>query len=240
MLCASDTIVDSCGIEQGLQGLAAPAIYPCPRHTQPPQSARRFTRRWMTTLFVTFVLSLYAVYWTPSVWAQAPEATDGRFLVVQANTEVTTDVLLLNAEIVYGLTPGALDALNNGIPLLFETQIELDRSRRWLPDPNIVKLVQRSQLSYHALTQRFIVLNFNSSEQTSHETLAQALGKLGQLRDLPIIDISLLDPRSTYSMRMRTVLDTRSYAAPLRMLAALFQVDDWRLESPWERWLVTL
>ncbi len=172
--------------------------------------------------------------------AQSAEATDGRFLIVQANTKVTLDVLLLDAEIVYGLTPGAVEALNNGVPLLFETQIELDRSRRFLPDPNVVKLVQRSQLTYHALTQRFVVRSFNSSEQTSHVTLSDALKRLGQLQDLPIIDIGLLDPDATYSMRMRSVLDTRSYAAPLRMLAALFQVDDWRLESPWERWLVTL
>lgn len=183
---------------------------------------------------------VFAVAWLASAMAQSPDITDGRFLIVKANTEVTTDVLLLHAEIVYGLTPGAVEALNNGVPLLFETQIELDRVRRFLPDPNIVKLVQRSQLTYHALTQRFVVRSYNSSELTSYATLSGALKKLGQLQNLPIIDISLLDPNASYSMRMRSVLDTRSYAAPLRMLAALFQVDDWRLESPWERWLVTL
>lgn len=183
---------------------------------------------------------LLTVGLTPPVTAQSTDATEGRFLIVQANTKVIYDVLLLDAEIVYGLTPGAVDALNSGVPLLFETRVELDRSRRFLPDPNVVKLVQRSQLTYHALTQRFIVRNFNSSEQSSHATLSDALRRLGQLQDLPVIDVSLLDPDATYVMRMRSVLDTRSYAAPLRMLAALFQVDDWRIESPWERWLVTL
>ncbi len=225
MLCASDTLPLASGSSRGAMWL----------------SARRHLAQ--ATVLV------FALAWLASAHAQSAvdipvtkqvEATDGRFLIVQANTQVTSDVLLLDAEVVYGLTPGPVEALNSGVPLLFETQIELDRSRRFLPDPNVVKLIQRSQLTYHALTQRFIVRSFNSSEQTSHVTLSDALKQLGQLQDLPIIDISLLDPNATYSMRMRSVLDTRSYAAPLRMLAALFQVDDWRIESPWERWLVTL
>lgn len=224
MLCASDN----------LQGTRWVRANDRAHDSLVPRGARH-SRLWLRAM----LLAAFCV-WIAAATAQTPDVTDGRFLIVQANTETTTDVLLLDAEIVYGLSPGAVEALNNGVPLLFETQIELDRSRRFLPDPNIVKLVQRSQLTYHALTQRFIVLNFNSSEQTSHVTLSDALKKLGQLQDLPIIDLSLLDPRATYSMRMRSVLDTRSYAAPLRMLAALFQVDDWRLESPWERWLVTL
>ncbi len=226
MLCVSDTMPVSCDLKyRSVTWL----------------SARRH--------LVQATVLVFALAWLAPASAQTTvqypdeqmvEVTDGRFLIVQANTEVNADVLLLDAEVVYGLTPGAVEALNNGVPLLFETQIELDRSRRFLPDPNIVKLVQRSQLTYHALTQRFIVRSFNSSEQTSHATLSDALKQLGQLQDLPIIDISLLDPNATYSMRMRSVLDTRSYVAPLRLLAALFQVDDWRIESPWERWLVTL
>lgn len=211
---------------------------------QPPRQAplRHRDRLSVQAMYVIWLACMLGL--TTPVLAQtaevAAEVTDGRFLIVQANTKVTLDVLLLDAEIVYGLTPGAIEALNNGVPLLFETQIELDRSRRFLPDPNIVKLVQRSQLTYHALTQRFIVRNYNSSKQTSYARLSDALKRIGKLQNLPIIDIGLLDPNATYSMRMRSVLDTRSYAAPLRMLAALFQVDDWRLESPWERWLVTL
>ena len=222
----------------------------CVSDTLPVTSGLNRDATWLSTRrhLVHATVLVFALVWLSCASAQTTfedpyvqvEATDGRFLIVQANTEVNADLLLLDAEVVYGLTPGAVEALNNGVPLLFETQIELDRSRRFLPDPNIVKLIQRSQLTYHALTQRFIVRSFNSSKQTSHVTLSDALKQLGQLQDLPIIDISLLDPNATYSMRMRSVLDTRSYAAPLRMLAALFQVDDWRIESPWERWLVTL
>lgn len=168
------------------------------------------------------------------------DVMDGQFIIAHAETAVTNDVLLLNAEILYGLTPGAREALDNGVPLTFETKIELDRVRRFLPNPTLVELVQRYELSYHALAQRFVVININSSEQTSHVSLSSALTEIGQLRELPVIDLSLVDRNAVYTMRMRSVLDTRSYAAPLRMLAALFRVDDWRLESPWERWLVTL
>jgi len=179
-------------------------------------------RSLITLLQSLLCMGLWCVM-TCSAFAQEPanhqlssDVMDGRFIIARGETGVTNDVLLLDAEIIYGLTRGAREALENGVPLTFETQIELDRVRRYLPDPTLVTLIQRFELNYHALTQRFIVRNVNSSEQSSHATLSSALFTIGQLQAL------------------------RSYAAPLRMLAALFRVDDWRLESPWERWLVTI
>lgn len=168
------------------------------------------------------------------------DITDGRFIIASASTVVGQDLLYLDAQVNYSLSTSAIEALNSGVPLTFETQIELDRVRAYLPDPNLVTLTQRSRLTYHALTQRFIVLNLNSSEQSSYGTMAEALARIGYFRRLPVVDLSLLDDRAVYRMRMRSVLDTKSFPAPLRMLAALFRVDAWRLTSGWQRWLVTI
>ncbi len=168
------------------------------------------------------------------------DVTDGRFFVDSAFTSTNDDVLYLTAFVSFNLSAGALQALDSGVPLVFETQIELNRMRRFLPDPNVVKLVQRSQLTYHALTERFVVINLNSSAQASFTTLSDALANIGEHKDLPVIDVSLLDRNRSYVMGVRSVLDTRSVPTPLRVLAALFRVDDWRLESDWQRWLVRL
>lgn len=168
------------------------------------------------------------------------DVTDGRFSIASATTVVGEDVLYLEAQVNYSLSTGAMEALHSGVPLTFETQIGLDRVRAYLPDPNIVTLTQRSRLTYHALTQRFIVTNLNSSEQSSYGTLAEALARIGSFQRLPVVDISLLNDRAVYRMKMRSVLDTKSFPAPLRMLAALFRIDDWRLSSGWQRWLVTI
>lgn len=198
--------------------------------------SRRFNRIQVRATTCLLVMSMLVA--VPAL-AQN-DVTDGKFYIRDASTGTTDEVLYLNAEINYSLTPGAIEALNSGVPLTFETQIELERVRRFLPDPNVVSLVQRSQLNYHALTQRFVVKNLNSSEQSSYGTLSEALTKIGRHEEYPVIDISLLDQNATYAIKVHSVLDTRSFPAPLRLLAALFRIDDWRLESEWKRWLVTL
>lgn len=185
-----------------------------------------------------WVLLLFCIC---SITASAQsDVTDGQFRILTASTTTAEDVLWLNAGIQYSLSGASIEALTNGVPLTFETEIALDRVRRFLPDPTVVSLVQRRQLTFHALTKRFVVKNLNSSELSSYDTLSAALGNIGRIEMLPVIDLSLLDLQATYAMKMHSSLDTRSFPAPLRILAALFQVDDWRLESERKRWLVRL
>jgi hypothetical protein len=159
---------------------------------------------------------------------------EGRVKVRSAYAELRDGVYYLNARLDYRLGDEALSALRSGVPLDLELQINVLQRRRYLWDATEASLRQNYQLSYHALSQRYIVRNVNSGEQTSFATLDAALAELGRVRDLPIIDASLLGEGSRYAVRLRAIVDIRELGGPLSVLT--FFWNDWRIASDWYRW----
>ncbi|MCC5861191.1 MAG: DUF4390 domain-containing protein [Gammaproteobacteria bacterium] len=162
------------------------------------------------------------------------QAVEGRFEVRSATLDIVDGVYFLDARVQYRLSADALSALEAGVALTIELQLEVERRRRFLPNQTVAVLNQRYQLQYHALSNRYVLRNLNSGEQESFATLFAALNQLGRVVDLPVIDAALLDPDSRYQFRLRAVLDTREFPGPLRLLA--FWADGWRIESDWYRW----
>lgn len=165
-------------------------------------------------------------------------AEEGRFAIRSVYTEVDEGVVYLNADIDYELSEVAREALLSGVDLTIELQIEVVRDRRYWLDRDVASLLQRYQLSYQPLSQRFITRNLNSSDQASFSELAVALESLGQVRDLPLLDDTFLNPGKRYEIRVRAVLDTRELAGPLRLLTVFWR--DWRLASEWYEWPLRL
>lgn len=163
-------------------------------------------------------------------------AKEGNFEVRSAYTTLRDGVYYLNARVEYELPAPAEEALLNGVTLDLELQIEVERSRRFLPDRNIASLRQRYSLRFHALSGRYIVRNENSGEQASFATLDAARQHIGDVRDLPVLDASLLDPDDRHELRLRAVLDRRRLPPPLVWITAIW--DDWGVSSPWYRWQV--
>jgi Domain of unknown function (DUF4390) len=178
------------------------------------------------------ILALLACCWSVSPLAQEGE---GRFEVLSAYPTERGGVYYVDARILYELPTTADEALRSGVTLTLELQIEVERVRRFpLPDKSVASLLQRYALQYHALSDRYIVQNLNSGEQETYSTLATAEAALGEVHDLPVIDVALFEPGARYQLSMRSVLDIRRLPAPLRLFAFMF--DDWRVTSQWYRW----
>lgn len=158
----------------------------------------------------------------------------GRFEVRSAEVTLRENVYYLDARVQYRLSDEVREALESGVSLTIELQIEVTRQRRFLPDSNVASLNQRYQLMYLALSDRYVVHNLNSGEQASFATLFAALNHLGRVMDLPVIDAALVSSDGPYNVRVRAVLDTRSFPGPLRLL--IFWGDGWRIESDWYQW----
>ena len=141
---------------------------------------------------------------------------------------------VLDARLQLVLSDEALNALNNGVPLTIQLNLEVIRIRRFLPDDVDAELDLRYELEYRPLSQRYIVRNLNSANQDSFATLYSALNSLGRIETLPIVDDAILDPDSRYRMRLQALLSTQQYPAPLRIL--FFWRDQWQLKSDWFEW----
>ncbi len=159
---------------------------------------------------------------------------DGRVKVRNAYAELRDGVFYLNARLDYRLGDEAIEALRSGVPLDLELEINVEQRRRYIWDPTVAALRQNYQLSYHALSERYLVRNVNSGEQRSFANLEAALLELGRVRDLPIIDESLLDERNRYVVRLRAIVDIRQLTGPLSILT--FFWNDWRIASDWYQW----
>jgi hypothetical protein len=125
-------------------------------------------------------------------------------------------------------------AIEAGLTLRLDYEIEIARVRRYLPDEGVANLLQRFELSYHALSQRYLVRNLNTGEQYDHGTLQGALGRMTEVRGLPLLDSSLLEPGSAYEFSVRADLRLRSLPDSLNWL--VFWADDWSATSEWYRW----
>ncbi len=166
--------------------------------------------------------------------AEAQDDKPGLFEVRSAQTELVEGVYLLDARLQYILSSDALAALESGLPLNFAIEIEVIESRRFWVDSTAARLTVQLQLQYHALSQRYLVTSVNSGEQESFATLYSALNNLGRLSGYPVIDEALLHPTRKHRLRIRSMLEFRDFAGPLRALA--FWLDDWHLQSEWFTW----
>ena len=169
-----------------------------------------------------------------SALAQDDEDRAGYFEVRTAESKLTEGVHAIDARLQLVLSSEALRALSSGITLTIELQMEVIRVRRWYVDNLEAELASRFELEYRPLSQRYIVRNLNSGDQDSFATLYSALNNLGRVQSLPVIDDALLEAGSDYRVRLRALLQTRQYSAPLRVL--FFWRDQWQLESEWAEW----
>ncbi len=180
-------------------------------------------------------LVLFAAILQPG---QAQEEIEraGYFEVRSASTREFAGVHMLDSRLQLVLSSEALDALSSGVPLVIELQLELIRNRRMWWDDLEAELSVRFELEYRPLSQRYIVRNINSGDQESFATLYSALNNLGRVQGLPVIDDALLEPGREYRVRLRAMLQTQQYPAPLRLL--FFWRSEWQLQSEWFEWLL--
>jgi hypothetical protein len=166
--------------------------------------------------------------------AQQPVERAGYFEVRSASTELVDGVYVLDARLQLVLSSDALKALNSGVPLTIELQMQVIRERRFYLDALDAELAFRFELEYRPISQRYIVRNLNTGNQDSFATLYSALNNLGRIQRLPVIDETLLVSDRDYRVRLRALLATEQYSAPLRLL--FFWRDEWQLKSDWYEW----
>ncbi len=170
------------------------------------------------------------------VLVPAPALADN-FIISGIHTRLQDDVYLLDANIDYRLTPEVLEALNNGVPITLEVDIEIQRKRAWWLDADMASLEQRYQLRYHALSHQYLLQNINSGAFYAFHTLDAALATLGTLNDFPLLDKQLVEKGEEYEVLLHAELDIEALPSPLRPLAYITPA--WRLDSDWYTWSLT-
>jgi hypothetical protein len=193
---------------------------PRPARPKPPYLAR-----WGLGL----VLCLIATLGPSTTFGQ-----ESRLALRGVQVAVDEGVYELDARLDLKLPDEARKAIDSGLTLRLTYEIVIDRVRRYMLDAEVASLAQQYEVSYHALSQRYLVRNLNTGEQQDYGSLAGAIDRVSDLRGLPILDTALVETGPAYEGRIRAVLDLGT--APDALGWLLFWSDDWSSESDWKTW----
>jgi hypothetical protein len=161
------------------------------------------------------------------------DALDGVLEVRSAYVNVDNGVFLLHARIEYPNNPAIRDALRDGITLSFDLDTRVERARRYWFDAEVVALTLRRELSYHAVSERYVVRDPRNGDQQSFAALEEALKQLGTVDGWPIVTEPQLDG-GQYQVSVRA--GVRRGRLPSSLRALMFWTDDWHRTSEWYSW----
>jgi len=161
------------------------------------------------------------------------DALDGLLEVRSAYVNIDKGVFLLHARVDYPVSPAIRNALKDGVSLTFDLDARVDRERRFWFNANIVDLTLRRELTYHAVSDRYVVRDTRSRDLQSFPSLDEALDYLGKVVAWPILVEPQLDSGS-YTISVRAGMRRGHLPASLR--AILFWTDDWARTSEWYTW----
>jgi hypothetical protein len=161
------------------------------------------------------------------------DALAGVLEVRSAYVNINKGVFLLHARLEYPVSDAIRTALKDGVTLTFDLDARVDRERRFWLNANIVDLTLRRELTYHAVSDRYVVRDTRSRDQQSFPTIDEALDYLGKVDAWPILVEPQLDGGS-YTISVRAGMRRGHLPASLR--AILFWTDDWARVSEWYTW----
>ena len=107
-------------------------------------------------------------------------------------------LILLDAEIAYDLNDTVSEALENGVPLTFETHVQMRDAEAWIWEKDVIDHRLRTILRYRPLSGLYELRNLRGDEGLSFATRDAALRALGRIVAMPIIERDRLDLDKEY------------------------------------------
>jgi len=165
------------------------------------------------------------------------EALDGLLEVSSAYVTEGQGVFLLHAHVAYPVNEDIRAALKDGLMLNFDLDVVVSRERRFWMDETIAEYTLRRELLYHAVSDRYVARDVDSSrtnDQRSYATLEEALEALGTVDAWPFLLSTQLSPNRQYRVSLRAGVRRGRLSDTMRVL--LFWTEGWHRESEWFSW----
>ena len=162
------------------------------------------------------------------VWAEEYRAVVYNVIVIPENKWYK-----LSADINYYLSPTAKEALQKGISLSWIVKVKVQqRSILW--DTTLEELEMGYRIQRHALVNLYSVKNLNNGATDMFTTLTAALASISKIRNLSIIEKSLILAEKNYQIVIKVLFDREALPIPLRPMS--YFNNEWALSSPWSLW----
>jgi hypothetical protein len=159
------------------------------------------------------------------------QALAGEFVGGELHVAEKDEWLVLDGQLDFHFSTTALEALDNGVPLVVELQLNLRPRGAWFWETDLVDRSLWLQVRFLPLSRLYEVNDLSRSERRNFATRGAALASLGELSQIPLLEVTDLRGIERYEVRLRAILDIEALPLPLRLLAYVSPA--WTLRSEW-------
>lgn len=183
-----------------------------------------FIKKCLHAAFLYICLSLFV--FTPCANAKGPYI--GNLSVMNSQ-----DGLLINATLINGFTKKVAEAVQSGVPIILQYDIELKERRALLPDENIAKRAIKKEVVYSSLEKEYKLSNVlgASNKTETYKSLREVRDSMIQLRNVHVVSAKHLKPDEEYYIRVKGTMSAKSYWFPFNYI--LFFMDFLNFETSW-------
>jgi len=168
-----------------------------------------------------------------SLFAATPVRAADDIVVRSAHVKVRDGVLEFNVRVDFPLDERMRAALNAGATVDLDVEARVYLQNRYWLDEELVAGNLKRELSWSALTKRFVLRDLDSSHQRTFATLEEAMAAAGKVESWPLELDAKLDPEATYEINVRGRLRRGRLPSALRALTSWTRY--WN-RSEWYTW----
>ena len=196
----------------------------------------RHMRTALARLTIVVVAVVLSNSFAGRVSAQSVSSPIKDALEIQSGfVNVVNGVYQLQVRVRYPMNDEDLRALQQGVSLFYDVYLEVTRERRFWTAANVVNLSLRRELSYHSVSERYLVKDPQGVvEARSFASFEEALADLGKVDGWPILVSAQVSEDGEYFVNVRAVVRRGRLTDALRAL--MFWSDDWQRRSEWYSW----
>ena len=166
--------------------------------------------------------------------AHAEDPLDGELEILSAYAVPSHGVIMLSARVAYPRSDLLTASLKDGVTLSFDLECIVSRHRRVWFDVEAVDVVRHRELTYHVVTDRYLLRDIDAGTQESFPSLEVALASLGAVEEWPIAVDSQLHGDGPWQIALRA--GVRRGHMPDALRALMFWSDAWHRTSDWYTW----
>lgn len=144
----------------------------------------------------------------------------------------TAAKLSVSLEVEGAFTPEVMEAILKGVPADFAFLIQLDRSRNWWADKELVDIEVTHTIKYDNLKKEFTVYrSWTDTKPYVTASLAEAQFMMSRIDNLPILDIGQMEKGQQYELRAKAELSRMTL--PFYLHYVFYFVTLWDFETDW-------
>ncbi len=123
-------------------------------------------------------------------------------------------------------------ALHSGIPMHFTFFIELFRTRDNWPDEELTSMEFSHTLRYDTLKDQYqLQIEEQKNRKITYETLDESMQVMNDINGLKVIELTKLQPDSSYELRMKAELYEKTLPMNLHYIIPFISL--WNMETDW-------